>query len=56
MTTPKIYPALLTRAAEIVEKIVNEELRKKPRYGPEWGGEWKANACGANHYEGSRSS
>ncbi|KGB78423.3 hypothetical protein CNBG_4261 [Cryptococcus deuterogattii R265] len=52
----KVYPALLTRAAEIVEKMVNEELRKRQRFGPEWAGEWKANVCGANHYECSRSS
>ncbi|OXH20995.1 hypothetical protein J008_07035 [Cryptococcus neoformans] len=52
----KVYPTLLARAAEIVEKAVNENLRKRPRYGPEWAGEWKANVCGANHYDGSRSS
>ncbi|KIR40160.1 hypothetical protein I307_04739 [Cryptococcus deuterogattii 99/473] len=52
----KVYPALLTRAAEIVEKMVNEELRKRQRFGPEWAGEWKANsrvACRSAHISGS---
>ncbi|WVQ78779.1 hypothetical protein IAT38_000870 [Cryptococcus sp. DSM 104549] len=52
----KAYPPLLRRAAELVEAIVNTELEKRQRYPLEWAGEWRANVCGANRYDGAKSS
>ncbi|WWC87731.1 uncharacterized protein L201_002623 [Kwoniella dendrophila CBS 6074] len=50
------YPPLLRKAADLVEKAVNESLNKRKRYPLEWAGEWKANCCGTNRYDGAKSS
>ncbi|WVQ94531.1 hypothetical protein IAU59_001610 [Kwoniella sp. CBS 9459] len=52
---PKQYIPLLARAADLVEKAVNESLKSRRRYPLEWAGEWKANVCGANRYDGAKS-
>ncbi|WRT65558.1 uncharacterized protein IL334_002503 [Kwoniella shivajii] len=50
------YPPLLFKAADLVEKAVNESLKKRKRYRDEWAGEWKATCCGTNRYDGAKSS
>lgn len=48
-------------ACEYIEKVVNEELQKRPRFPLEWAGNsesdgktWKANVAAANCYEGTK--
>ncbi|WVW79995.1 hypothetical protein I302_101968 [Kwoniella bestiolae CBS 10118] len=50
------YPPLLRKAADLVERAVNDSLSKRKRYPLEWAGEWKANCCGTNRYDGAKSS
>ncbi|WWC60158.1 uncharacterized protein I303_102722 [Kwoniella dejecticola CBS 10117] len=50
------YPPLLRKAADLVEKSVNESLRRRKRFALEWAGDWKANCCGTNRYDGAKSS
>ncbi|KAK6907200.1 hypothetical protein I203_101190 [Kwoniella mangroviensis CBS 8507] len=50
------YPPLLRKAADLVERAVNESISKRKRYPLEWAGEWKANCCGTNRYDGAKSS
>ncbi|WVQ73680.1 hypothetical protein IAR50_003260 [Cryptococcus sp. DSM 104548] len=52
----KIYPPILEEAASLVEDIVNKHLEGRRRYPLEWAGKWKANVCGANRYDGAKSS
>ncbi|KAG9032468.1 hypothetical protein FRB95_001443 [Tulasnella sp. JGI-2019a] len=50
------FPPELEEACSFVEKVVNEELKKRKRFGMEWGGEsgWKANVAAANRYKGAK--
>ncbi|WWC68770.1 uncharacterized protein I206_102705 [Kwoniella pini CBS 10737] len=50
------YPPLLRKAADLIEKSVNESLNKRKRFELEWAGDWKANCCGTNRYDGAKSS
>ncbi|OCF39596.1 hypothetical protein I317_06611 [Kwoniella heveanensis CBS 569] len=52
---PKQYIPLLARAADLVERAVNKSLIGRRRYPLEWAGEWRANVCGANRYDGAKS-
>ncbi|WVF67092.1 hypothetical protein IAT40_001837 [Kwoniella sp. CBS 6097] len=52
---PKPYIPLLARAADLVEQAVNRSLNSRRRYPLEWAGEWRANVCGANRYDGAKS-
>nr|XP_031863086.1 uncharacterized protein CI109_001564 [Kwoniella shandongensis]KAA5530158.1 hypothetical protein CI109_001564 [Kwoniella shandongensis] len=52
---PKDYPPILAKAADIVEKAVNDALSKRARCPLEWAGPWRANVCGVNRYTGAAS-
>ena len=49
------YPAMLAKAAEMCEPVINASLRKRARHPWEWAGSWRANVCGANRYDGAAS-
>ncbi|OCH95052.1 hypothetical protein OBBRIDRAFT_721704 [Obba rivulosa] len=66
---PPPFPHAMEAACEIVEKVVNAEMRKRKRFALEWGGEaggdsddpderiiWRANVAAANCYEGAKES
>ena len=56
----------MEEACEIIERVVNEEMRKRKRYPLEWGGYpvekgeepvlWRANVAASNCYEGAKES
>lgn len=62
----------MEEACEYIERVVNEEMRKRPRFALEWGGDpggaskrgkatdtdviWRANVAASNCYEGSQES
>ncbi|ODO09235.1 hypothetical protein I350_02835 [Cryptococcus amylolentus CBS 6273] len=52
----KSYFPELEEASFLVENIVNEHLQQRQRYPLEWAGRWRANVCGANRYDGAKSS
>ncbi|KAI0273652.1 hypothetical protein BC834DRAFT_816404 [Gloeopeniophorella convolvens] len=62
--TPTKFPTPMEEACQIIEKTVNEEMRKRSRYALEWGGDpgdptgegciWRANFAAANCYEGAK--
>ncbi|WVR03945.1 hypothetical protein IAU60_000944 [Kwoniella sp. DSM 27419] len=52
---PKEYIPLLQKAADLVEAAVNKSLKQRKRYAHEWAGAWRANVCGANRYDGAKS-
>ncbi|KAF5358503.1 hypothetical protein D9756_001694 [Leucocoprinus leucothites] len=65
--SPKAFPPEMEQACKIIEKVVNEELRKRKRYSLEYGGNqdsgsgtinpvWKANVAASNCYEGAKES
>ncbi|KAG6886040.1 hypothetical protein C0993_005224 [Termitomyces sp. T159_Od127] len=59
--TPSTFPAAMEEACEIVERVVNEELKRRKRFPLEWGaggtdGAWRANVAASNCYEGSKES
>ncbi|KDR81468.1 hypothetical protein GALMADRAFT_60387 [Galerina marginata CBS 339.88] len=57
---PSAFPPEMEEACIIVEKVVNEEIRKRQkRFRLEWGGNkgdplWRANVAASNCYQGSR--
>lgn len=60
---PLPFPEEMEAACNYVEKIVNEEMRKRPRFPLEWGGSssskgdtWRANVAASNCYEGAKES
>ncbi|BEJ13347.1 hypothetical protein CspHIS471_0305210 [Cutaneotrichosporon sp. HIS471] len=53
-TEAKPYTAYLDKAASLVEDAVNAYLDNVPRYPLEYRGRWRANACGANRYDGAQ--
>ncbi len=57
MTEPPLeFPASMEEACVIVERIVNEELRRRQRFPLEWAGQpgsehiWHVNATASNCY------
>lgn len=51
----------MEEACKYIEKVVNDELRKRVRFPLEWGGSsgsdgymWRANVAAANCYEGAK--
>ncbi|TBU65659.1 hypothetical protein BD310DRAFT_943210 [Dichomitus squalens] len=63
---PPSFPAPMEEACEIIERVVNEEMRKRKQYPLEWGGYpvkegeepllWRANVAASNCYEGAKES
>ncbi|CCL99337.1 uncharacterized protein FIBRA_01355 [Fibroporia radiculosa] len=66
---PSTFPLAMEEACKIVERVVNEEMRKRQRFPLEWGGEscedykdldgkviWRANVAASNCYEGAKES
>ncbi|KDQ60675.1 hypothetical protein JAAARDRAFT_55409 [Jaapia argillacea MUCL 33604] len=69
---PSQFPAVMEEACTIIERVVNEELRKRPRFPLEWAGYppdqsrpngdrdsgilWRANVAASNCYEGAKES
>ncbi|KIK63613.1 hypothetical protein GYMLUDRAFT_40671 [Collybiopsis luxurians FD-317 M1] len=63
---PETYPPEMEEACQIIERLVTEELRKRPfRYSLEWAGGdtgsqtdllWRANVAASNRYEGRNES
>jgi len=58
---PTQFPPEMEEACRIVEKVVNEEMKKRPRFKHEWGGTrgdplWRANVAASNCYQGSKES
>ncbi|KAG7098764.1 hypothetical protein E1B28_000673 [Marasmius oreades] len=60
---PEVFPSPMEEACEIIEKIVNNELQKRPRLPLEWAGDgdpsgllWRANVAASNCYEGRNES
>ncbi|KZT28478.1 hypothetical protein NEOLEDRAFT_1058500 [Neolentinus lepideus HHB14362 ss-1] len=55
---PHYFPDVLEEACSIVERIVNEEMKKRKRFPLEWAsdpsGVWQANVAAANCYEGAK--
>ncbi len=60
--SPLQFPAPMEEACVIVERLVNEELRKRQRFPLEWAGQpgseyvWRANVAASNCYEGTKES
>jgi hypothetical protein len=59
---PTVFPEAMEYACNYVEKIVNDEMRKRKRFPLEWGGAgtegqiWRANVAASNCYEGGKES
>ncbi|KIL00654.1 hypothetical protein PAXRUDRAFT_821451 [Paxillus rubicundulus Ve08.2h10] len=59
---PENFPHLMEEACQYVEKVVNEEMRKRERLPLEWAGQgtdgqlWHANVAASNCYEGTQES
>ncbi|KAL0578151.1 hypothetical protein V5O48_003856 [Marasmius crinis-equi] len=59
---PEVFSPPMEEACEIIEKLVSEELRKRPRHPLEWAGDdpsdllWRANVAASNCYEGRNES
>lgn len=58
---PRPFLPEMDEACEIIEKIVNAELKKRKRFPLEWGGHdgddgltWRANVAASNCYRGSK--
>jgi hypothetical protein len=55
---PTVFPPEMEEACQIIEKVVNRTISKRPRYPLEWGGTgteghaWKANVAASNCYTG----
>lgn len=60
--SPATFPAPMEEACQIIERVVNQEISKRPRLLLEWGGQdpddlaWRANVAAANCYKGSKES
>ncbi|KAI0780770.1 hypothetical protein BD413DRAFT_500028 [Trametes elegans] len=63
---PPVFPPPMEEACEIVERVVNAEMRKRSRFPLEWGGYpaqegeepllWRANVAASNCYAGAKES
>lgn len=59
---PPVFPDVMEEACQYVEKIVNDEMRKRKRFPLEWSGTgtegqiWRANVAASNCYEGGKES
>lgn len=63
---PPQFPSAMEEACELVERVVNQEMRKRQRYPLEWGGYpceegeepvlWRANVAASNCYAGAKES
>ncbi|KAI0636812.1 hypothetical protein C8Q77DRAFT_1094746 [Trametes polyzona] len=63
---PPVFPGPMEEACQIVEKVVNAEMRKRRRFPLEWGGYpaedgeepllWRANVAASNCYAGGKES
>ncbi|KAG6832684.1 hypothetical protein H0H92_012256 [Tricholoma furcatifolium] len=54
---PAIFPPAMEEACEIVERVVNEQLKSRERFPLEWkSGDWRANVAASNCYDGSKES
>ncbi|KAG5645918.1 hypothetical protein DXG03_005065 [Asterophora parasitica] len=58
---PGVFPPTMEEACKIVERIVNEQLRKRKRFPLEWESDshetnWRANVAASNCYTGSKES
>ncbi|KAF9507863.1 hypothetical protein BS47DRAFT_1377831 [Hydnum rufescens UP504] len=54
---PRVFPDVMEEALHFVEKVVQEEMKKRKRYPLEWGGEpssWCANVAASNCYRGCK--
>ncbi|KAG6854922.1 hypothetical protein C0991_009745 [Blastosporella zonata] len=55
--TPALFPPAMEEACEIVERIVNEQLKSRSHFPLEWdAGSWRANVAASNCYNGSKES
>lgn len=60
--TPEPFPSQMEVACKIIERVVNEELRKRKRFPLEWAGDesddclWRANVAASNCYNGGKES
>ncbi|KAF8163160.1 hypothetical protein B0H34DRAFT_650159 [Crassisporium funariophilum] len=61
--TPSPFPPEMEQACEIIERVVNQEMRKRQRYKLEWAGDnadrdpvWRANVAASNCYQGGKES
>jgi 2OG-Fe(II) oxygenase superfamily len=61
---PPKFPSEMEEACEIVERIVNQEMRKRQRFKLEWNSSaagdtdslWRANVAASNCYQGGKES
>ncbi|EGN96076.1 hypothetical protein SERLA73DRAFT_124916 [Serpula lacrymans var. lacrymans S7.3] len=59
---PEVFPDVMEEACQYIERVVNEEMRKRDRYPLEWAGKgtegqtWRANVAASNCYEGAKES
>ncbi|KAJ7093233.1 hypothetical protein C8R44DRAFT_835573 [Mycena epipterygia] len=59
---PPVFLPEMEEACSIIERVVNEELKKRPRFPLEWAGgieddpSWRANVAASNCYEGGKES
>ncbi|KAJ6547042.1 hypothetical protein B0H19DRAFT_1211739 [Mycena capillaripes] len=59
---PPVFPPEMEEACRIVERVVNEEMKKRARFPLEWAGGaendpgWRANVAASNCYEGGKES
>ncbi|KAJ7582623.1 hypothetical protein C8J56DRAFT_792298 [Mycena floridula] len=60
--TPPAFPGPMEEACSIIERIVDQEIRKRTRFPLEWAGDgengliWRANVAASNCYEGCKES
>ncbi|KAK0210294.1 hypothetical protein DFS33DRAFT_1292177, partial [Desarmillaria ectypa] len=60
--SPLEFPAPMEEACVFIERVVNEELRKRQRFPLEWAGQpgseytWRPNVAASNCYEGAKES
>ncbi|KAF7311557.1 GRF zinc finger family protein [Mycena kentingensis (nom. inval.)] len=59
---PAVFPEEMEEACQIIEQVVNNEMKKRPRFPLEWAGGtdedpgWRANVAASNCYEGAQES
>jgi hypothetical protein len=59
---PPVFPPEMEEACCIIERVVNEEMKKRARFPLEWAGGsandpgWRANVAASNCYEGGKES
>ncbi|KII88685.1 hypothetical protein PLICRDRAFT_41894 [Plicaturopsis crispa FD-325 SS-3] len=61
-TPPAVFPPAMEEACTIIERVVNDEIKKRDRFPLEWAGTspegqvWRANVAASNCYEGGKES